>query len=76
MGSNIEATTLYWSEETDANFVDWTKILGLKQSQNNQMEFSKDSHSYKLRMIIDSFTRQLLKRISSKDTSSPQFMLI
>ena len=67
MLSNFEATSLYADGDQS---MDWSKILGLRQSQNNQMEFSKESHRSKLSKLIRSFNKYLLKQIASKDTPS------
>lgn len=52
------------NEVTNVTFVDdfdWSNVLGLKQSSKNQMEFSKDSHREKMRLIIKSYNKFMLK---------------
>ena len=45
--------------------MDFNKILGLKVSSNNQMEFSRESHQEKLKMLIKSFNKHILKLLGS-----------
>ncbi len=49
------------SEISNESDVDWAKILGLKQSSSNQMEFSKESHRQKLKLLIRALNKYVLK---------------
>jgi hypothetical protein len=49
--------------QDQSDFLDFNKILALKQSSNNQMEFTKESHQTKLKMLIKSFNKYILKQI-------------
>lgn len=51
------------AEQDQSDDLDFNKILGLKQSSNNQMEFSKESHQTKLKMLVKSFNKYILKQI-------------
>lgn len=43
--SHAEVSSIVYNTEED---IDWNKLLGLKLSSKNQVEFSKDSHKEKL----------------------------
>ena len=50
------------AEEED---LDFAKILAFKQSSNNQMEFSRDSHQAKLKLLVKSLNKYVLKQLST-----------
>ncbi|TNV87999.1 hypothetical protein FGO68_gene14880 [Halteria grandinella] len=56
--------------EKRAGEVDWTKLLGLRQSQNNQMEYTTESHRNKLKQLIKSYNQYLLKKVQDKGISN------
>ena len=42
---------------------DISKLLGLKDNKRKQIEFSKDSHRLKLKVLIKSINKHVLKKI-------------
>ena len=59
-------------ETTADDDLDWGKLLGLQINQRKQMEFSEDSHSGKLRLLLKSLTRHILKQVSNPKLSVTQ----
>jgi hypothetical protein len=57
LGSSAEVT----EHEHDEDSFDSAKVLGLKQSSKNIMEFSQESHTQKLRYLIKPFNKHILK---------------
>jgi hypothetical protein len=57
LGSSAEVT----EHEHDGDSFDSAKVLGLKQSSKNIMEFSSESHTQKLRYLIKPFNKHILK---------------
>ncbi|CDW84473.1 small subunit processome component 20 homolog [Stylonychia lemnae] len=47
--------------------LDWSSILGLKQSSKNVMEFSGDSHQWKIKTLIKSINQYVLKYLQDSD---------
>ena len=41
--------------------LDWAEILGLQQSKSKVMEFSKDSHRNKLKLLVKPLNKHILK---------------
>lgn len=52
--------------------LDWGKLLGLQINKRKQMEFSEDSHRGKLRLLLKSLTRHILKQVSNPQLSVVQ----
>jgi hypothetical protein len=47
--------------------IDYTKMLGIKLAGSNQIEFAKDSHIHKLKLLIKSLSQHVLKQIVKKE---------
>jgi len=47
-----------------------TKVLGLKQSASNNMEFTRESHIAKLKLLMKSLNKHIMKQIQSKEVGN------
>lgn len=57
-------------EVNNESGIDVTKVLGLKQSASNNMEFTRESHISKLKLLMKSLNKHIMKQIQSKEVGN------